>query len=39
MNMWILPKLYSTTKSGSFVNGTLDGIVNQLKKEGKLTKN
>ena len=32
-------KLYSTAKSGSFVNGTLDGIVNQLKKEGKLTKN
>ena len=27
------------TKSGSFINGTLDGIVNQLKKEGKLTKN
>ncbi|WP_291529519.1 transcription antitermination factor NusB [Bacteroides sp. UBA939] len=31
-------KIYSTVKSGSFVNGTLDGIVNQLKKEGKLTK-
>lgn len=31
-------KLYSTAKSGSFINGTLDGIVNQLKKEGKLTK-
>lgn len=34
-----LAKLYSTAKSGGFVNGTLDGIVNQLKKEGKLTKN
>ena len=34
-----IAKLYSTVKSGSFINGTLDGIVNQLKKEGKLTKN
>ena len=34
-----IAKVYSTMKSGSFVNGTLDGIVNQLKKEGKLTKN
>ncbi len=34
-----IAKLYSTAKSGSFVNGTLDGIVNHLKKEGKLTKN
>ncbi|WP_321332644.1 transcription antitermination factor NusB [uncultured Bacteroides sp.] len=33
-----IAKLYSTPKSGSFINGTLDGIVNQLKKEGKLTK-
>ena len=32
-----IAKLYSTAKSGSFINGTLDGIVNQLKKEGKLT--
>ena len=31
-----IAKLYSTSKSGSFINGTLDGIVNQLKKEGKL---
>ena len=31
-------KAYSTNKSGSFVNGTLDGIVKELKKEGKLTK-
>ena len=34
-----IAKLYSTPKSGSFINGTLDGIVNLLKKEGKLTKN
>ncbi len=34
-----IAKTYSTHKSGSFINGTLDGIVNQLKKEGKLTKN
>ncbi|NDV64816.1 transcription antitermination factor NusB [Bacteroides sp. 224] len=34
-----IAKIYSTAKSGSFINGTLDGIVNQLKKEGKLAKN
>ena len=34
-----IAKLYSTPKSGSFINGTLDGIVNTLKKENKLTKN
>jgi N utilization substance protein B len=34
-----IAKFYSTPKSGSFINGTLDGIVNQLKSEGKLTKN
>lgn len=34
-----IAKLYSTSKSGGFINGTLDGIVNQLKKENKLTKN
>ena len=34
-----IAKLYSTLKSGSFINGTLDGIVNALKKENKLTKN
>lgn len=34
-----LAKLYSTQKSGSFINGTLDSIVNQLKKEGILIKN
>ena len=34
-----IDKLYSTPKSGGFINGTLDGIVNSLKKENKLTKN
>ena len=34
-----IAKLYSTPKSGSFINGTLDGIVNILKKENKLNKN
>ena len=34
-----IAKLYSNPKSGGFINGTLDGIVNQLKKENKLTKN
>ncbi len=34
-----IAKLYSTPKSGGFINGTLDGIVNQLKKESKLIKN
>ena len=34
-----IAKMYSTPKSGSFVNGTLDGIVNQLKKDKKLIKN
>ena len=34
-----IAKLYSTPKSGGFIYGTLDGIVNQLKKENKLTKN
>ena len=34
-----IAKLYSTPKSAGFINGTLDGIVNQLKKEGKLNKN
>ncbi len=33
-----IAKLYSTMKSGSFINGTLDGIVHQLKREGKLNK-
>lgn len=33
-----IAKLYSTPKSGGFINGTLDGIVNVLKKENKLTK-
>ena len=34
-----IAKLYSTPKSGGFINGSLDGIVNSLKKENKLTKN
>ena len=34
-----IAKLYSTPKSGSFINGTLDGIVKVLKEDGKLTKN
>lgn len=34
-----IAKLYSTPKSGGFINGTLDGIVNSLNKENKLTKN
>ncbi len=34
-----LAKLYSTPKSGSFINGTLDGIVKALKEDNKLTKN
>ena len=33
-----IAKLYSTPKSGSFINGTLDGIVKDLQKENKLTK-
>lgn len=34
-----IAKLYSTPKSGGFINGTLDGIVNSLKKRIRLTKN
>lgn len=34
-----IAKAYSTSKSGAFVNGTLDGIVKVLKNEGKLLKN
>lgn len=33
-----IAKLYSTPKSGSFVNGTLDAMVKKLKKENKLMK-
>lgn len=33
-----MAKSYSTPKSGHFINGILDTIVNQLKKEGSLTK-
>ena len=34
-----IAKLYSTPKSGAFINGTLDGIVKLLQKENKLTEN
>ena len=34
-----ISKLYSTPKSPAFINGLLDAVVNQLKKEGKLMKN
>ena len=33
-----IAKMYSTPKSGGFINGMLDGIVNQLKSENKLNK-
>ena len=33
-----IAKMYSTPKSGSFINGMLDTIVNQLKNENKLNK-
>lgn len=33
-----LAKIYSTPKSAGFVNGTLDTIVNQLRKDNKLLK-
>lgn len=33
-----IAKSYSTQRSGKFVNGILDGIVNRLKKEGQITK-
>lgn len=33
-----IAKMYSTPKSSSFINGMLDTIVNQLKKENKLHK-
>ena len=33
-----IAKMYSTPKSGSFINGMLDGIVGQLKSENKLNK-
>lgn len=34
-----LAKLYSTGKSGSFVNGTLEGVVRKLREDKKITKN
>jgi len=33
-----IAKHYSTTKSGTFINGILDGIISMLKKEKKLLK-
>ena len=33
-----IAKAYSTPKSGVFVNGILDSVISQLKKEGALTK-
>ncbi len=33
-----IAKMYSTPKSGNFINGMLDGIVNQLRSENKLNK-
>ncbi|NCU33640.1 MAG: hypothetical protein EOM23_12080, partial [Candidatus Moranbacteria bacterium] len=33
-----IAKKYSTEKSGTFINGILDSIVNQLKKEKKIIK-
>lgn len=33
-----IAKAYSTPKSGAFINGTLDGIVKQLRAENKLLK-
>ena len=33
-----IAKMYSTPKSGGFINGMLDGIVNLLKSENKLNK-
>ena len=31
-------KLYSTPKSGAFINGVLDSIIEELKKENRLMK-
>ena len=40
MNEFIeIAKCYSTNKSGQFVNGILNSIINYLKKEGRLFKN
>ena len=33
-----IAKSYSTPKSGSFVNGILGGVVNNLRQDGKLLK-
>ena len=34
-----IAKMYSTPKSGKYVNATLDAIAKQLMEEGKLVKN
>ena len=34
-----IAKVYSTPRSGAYINGTLDGIVTDLRKDNKLTKN
>lgn len=34
-----IAKFYSTSKSGTFINGILDAVVGELKKENKLFKN
>ncbi len=40
MNEYVeLAKHYSTHKSGAFVNGTLDGVIQMLQNQGKLLKN
>lgn len=33
-----IAKKYSTAKSGKFVNGVLDGVLDDLRKEGKINK-
>ncbi|MFM7769263.1 MAG: transcription antitermination protein NusB [Bacteroidota bacterium] len=39
MNEYIeLSKFYSTQKSANFINGVLDNLIPQLKKEGKINK-
>ena len=39
MNEYLeIAKSYSTTKSSVFINGVLDTIIKELKKEGKIKK-
>lgn len=33
-----IAKVYSTPKSGQFINGVLDAVVNELRKDGRLQK-